>query len=152
MLAVTVKCHPMLGILVGSDGHVMVPATKFSKAHWTLGSKHANGYRSVMVNYKEYQVHRLVAETFIDNPNGFTEVDHINRVRDDNRVSNIRFCTKSDNQRNTSANDRCEERLGVHVYEDRKEYIRRNNHDWYEKHKDEFNAKRRKMRKEGVKC
>lgn len=75
------KAHPTLGILVSTDGHVMVPATKFSKAHWTLGTKHRTGYRCVTITYGRYLVHRLVAETFLDNSVGLPQVDHIAKRR-----------------------------------------------------------------------
>lgn len=39
------------------------------------------------------RVHRLVAESFIPNPNGYDCIDHINGVRDDNRAENLRWCT-----------------------------------------------------------
>lgn len=39
------------------------------------------------------RVHRLVAEAFIDNPNKYECIDHINGVREDNRVENLRWCT-----------------------------------------------------------
>lgn len=45
----------------------------------------------VTVNLKEYRVHRLIAETFIDNPDAKPTVDHINRIRDDNRLCNLRW-------------------------------------------------------------
>ena len=44
-------------------------------------------------------VHRLVAQTFIDNPNDFPQVNHKNCVRDDNRVSNLEWCDNSYNQK-----------------------------------------------------
>lgn len=42
-------------------------------------------------------VHRLVAEAFIENPNNYEEVDHINSVKSDNRVENLRWCTHAQN-------------------------------------------------------
>jgi len=42
-------------------------------------------------------VHRLVAQTFIPNLNNLPEVNHKNCVRDDNRVINLEFCTRSYN-------------------------------------------------------
>ena len=47
-------------------------------------------------------VHRVVAETFIENPRGCKEVDHINRNRQDNRVENLRWVTHEENQANLS--------------------------------------------------
>ena len=137
------KAHPTLGILVSTDGHVMVPATKFSNAHWTLGTKQGDGYRRVTINYAQYLVHRLVAETFLDNSAGLPQVDHINRVRDDNRVENLHWVSRSANQRNTKSNDKCRERLGINYYEDHREANRIHCALWYAEHKDEVNAKRR---------
>lgn len=45
-------------------------------------------------------VHRLVAETFIPNPENKPTVDHINRVKDDNRVLNLRWATYSEQMEN----------------------------------------------------
>ena len=46
------------------------------------------------------QVHRLVAEAFIPNLDNKEAVDHINCVRDDNRVENSRWCTAKENANN----------------------------------------------------
>ena len=42
-------------------------------------------------------VHRLVAMAWLPNPDGYAEVNHINHKKDDNRVSNLEWCTKNYN-------------------------------------------------------
>ena len=46
-------------------------------------------------------IHRLVALAFIPNPEKMRVVDHINRIRHDNRVENLRWATHSDNMANS---------------------------------------------------
>lgn len=50
-------------------------------------------------NQKKF-VHRLVAEAFIGPRPEDQTVDHINRVRDDNRVENLRYATASEQNKN----------------------------------------------------
>lgn len=56
-----------------------------------------NGYKCVTLskngNVKTYRVHRLVATTFIPNPQGLPEVNHINENKADNSVSNLEWIT-----------------------------------------------------------
>ena len=46
---------------------------------------------------KTWKVHRLVAMTFIPNPKGLPQIDHINNKRYDNRPENLRWCTTQQN-------------------------------------------------------
>ena len=63
-----------------------------------------NGYYVVNLckNYhnKICRVHRLIAEHFIPNPENKPQVDHINTIRTDNRVENLRWVTNYENAHN----------------------------------------------------
>jgi len=47
------------------------------------------------------KVHRIVAQSFIPNLEGKPTVDHINGIRDDNRVENLRWATMKEQQTST---------------------------------------------------
>lgn len=46
---------------------------------------------------RTYKVHRLIAMTYVDNPDNLPQVDHINNRRYDNRPENLRWCTTQQN-------------------------------------------------------
>ena len=47
--------------------------------------------------YRQLPLHRLVGLTFIDNLENKPEIDHINANRRDNRVENLRWATRKEN-------------------------------------------------------
>jgi hypothetical protein len=110
---------------------------KKSGIEYILKKYDDNGYERVMIK-KLISVHKLVALYFIgEKPNGY-EIDHINRIRNDNRVENLRYCTRQENVRNSSffREDIIEEgheRIKIRMRECAKTFR--------EKHKDKINEK-----------
>lgn len=84
---------------VKQDKHIRLVSERILKA-----SKRNDGYKIVSLcrdgNKYIGLVHRLVAEAFLPNPENKIDVDHINTIRDDNRVVNLRWATRKENLNN----------------------------------------------------
>lgn len=59
--------------------------------------KNKQGYTYYMINGKQRLMHRLVAITFIPNPNNYKEINHKNETKYDNRVENLEWCSRQYN-------------------------------------------------------
>jgi hypothetical protein len=63
-----------------------------------------NGYEYCRIinndGYKKITIHRLVALSFLENPNNLLEIDHINKIRNDNNIINLRWVTRKENANN----------------------------------------------------
>lgn len=63
-----------------------------------------NGYNFVILRKKNKAfnrlIHRLVLEAFVGPCPDGCEADHINRIRDDNRLENLRWVTPEENNKN----------------------------------------------------
>ncbi len=101
---VSMKKHPTLGIMVRSDGLILHPGfnSKTNKCgeYWTKGTLYSSGYYIVVINKKRYPVHRLIAETFVENVEGKKLVDHIDRNPQNNDKSNLRWVNHKENRLN----------------------------------------------------
>ena len=75
---------------VSPDGYLFYGPLPGEKVY---GYDNGSGYRIIKWRGKTKCIHRLVAAEYVHNPRPdiFTQVDHINRVRDDNRAQNLRW-------------------------------------------------------------
>ena len=85
---------------ISNEGRVM--SLKFGKQKLLKNSVNSEGYFTVGLNRKTYHIHRLVAEHFLDKPEGKSEIDHIDGNRLNNDVKNLRWVTHKENH-NTEA-------------------------------------------------
>lgn len=98
--------------------------------HQLTPRKDKTGYMRVSLcrngKKQKYAVHRIIALAFIPNPERKPVVDHINRDRSDNRLSNLHWATYKENMDNTKAVDRGIQKFGVRCCED----VRAYNHEY----------------------
>jgi len=84
---------------VTEDGKVW----SYSSKKFLKPSTHRNGYLKLTLskNGKVFtkQVHRLIAQTFIENPLNLPMVNHIDGVKDNNKVDNLEWVSYMDNMR-----------------------------------------------------
>lgn len=82
-------------------GKILTPNNSGSKHYWRIGIPSETGNKS---SRRTYQLHRLVAESFIPNPNNLPQVNHIDGNKDNNCVSNLEWCDQSHNLRHAYNN------------------------------------------------
>ena len=84
-----------------TDGHIRNSKTK----HVLHEFKSKDGYLRTQFGGKTRLVHRVIAQTFIENPRQLPEVNHIDGCKTNNAVSNLEYCSRSDNLRHAYIND-----------------------------------------------
>ena len=83
-----------------TDGHIRNAKTG-RVLHEFVGE---DGYMRTQFDGKTKLVHRVIANTFLDNPDRLPEVNHMNGDKSDNSVENLEWCTRSHNQRHAYEN------------------------------------------------
>jgi len=86
------------------SNHGKVKSLRKNKILKNLYDRKGYLYIGLSKNGKEtkFKIHRLVAINFIDNPKNLPQVDHIDRVKDNNLLTNLRWADNSMNAHNTA--------------------------------------------------
>ena len=96
--------------LIYEDG--LVFSQKYNK--FLKEQDNRDGYKRICLckdgKQKHFLIHRLIAIHYIPNPDNLKEVDHINRDKSDNRLENLRWVTRSENEQNKGI--RCDNTSG----------------------------------------
>lgn len=82
--------------------HSTIKGTYIRKGKILKQPLNCYGYPCVTLKYRDgsqkvVQVHRLVAETFIPNPNNLPQVNHIDGNKQNNNIDNLEWCSVRDN-------------------------------------------------------
>jgi len=88
---------PETGLLTWVSGYRGVQVGR------TAGALTARGYIGVIVHGKKYQAHRLIWLYVHGHfPPKWQDIDHANQIKHDNRLSNLRLSSRSQNQANVN--------------------------------------------------
>lgn len=95
------KKHPKIDdIIISDDGDIL----SYKSGQWKelKKSNNGSGYLRVGVGHSNpLYIHRLVAETYLNNddPLNKKEVNHIDGNKQNNNITNLEWCTKSENEK-----------------------------------------------------
>ena len=78
---------------------IRISSPKSTNIGKTVGTIKNNGYIQILVDKKLYHAHRL-AWLYIYGDFPINQIDHINGIRNDNKISNLRLATDSQNKQN----------------------------------------------------
>lgn len=126
---------------VTKDGYIYNDKTNY----WTKGFDDGNGYLRFHIKLNKNKkkmvfVHRLIAEAFIPNTENKPFINHINGIKNDNRVENLEWCTISENLKHKF-------RIGLQSYKGEKNNSAKINYEIAEKIRDISNKTGFKARK-----
>lgn len=87
--------NPATGVFRYKKNHML------SRIGTIAGYLTNTGYRKISINNREYYEHRL-AWIYVYGELPAQDIDHINEIKSDNRIANLRAATRSQNNINTA--------------------------------------------------
>lgn len=98
--------------IISSNGRVTSLKTQKELKYYIHKTK---GYRFIAINGKTILLHRLIATTFIANPNNYPEVNHKDGDKSNNCMSNLEWCTPKQNTQHAINHGLRKTPIGKHV-------------------------------------
>lgn len=84
---------------VSSEGRIK--STRYGRERIMKDFQQGRGYRGIRLGVSHrFYIHQLVAAAFLPIKGEGQQLDHINRIRSDNRAENLRWVTPSENMKN----------------------------------------------------
>lgn len=119
------RLHELFEVDVQAGSLVRRKSIGLAKKGLMAGSLTPAGYREIGIDRKKYFFHNLIwFLAYKKWPDVGFEIDHRNRVKDDNRLSNLRLCTRSQNNANHKLrSDNITGVRGVYFSRERKKFI-----------------------------
>jgi len=133
----------------------------FRKGHILKQSNDGRGYMSIVLClngiFKRYLIHRLVAQTFIPNPDNLPQVNHKDENKSNNRIENLEWCNQKYNNDYGSRKERIRItnlRNGHWTGLSKEEYIKEYNKKYNQENKNkakEYNKRYYQENKDNIK-
>ena len=109
----------LIWFLISSYGRIKSNYNYRGKGSILKPKMTSNGYLSIGLrksNVRSWKlVHRLVAEAFIDNPNNYPTINHIDEDKTNNNVNNLEWCSVYYNNMYGSRLDKVKKKLNKKI-------------------------------------
>lgn len=84
---------------IAEENYIVYPSGNIYNfhGHKMIGATGRDGYKHMIINGKNRDVHRVIADTFLEKEEGKEQINHKNGIKTDNSIDNLERCTRSEN-------------------------------------------------------